>query len=106
MNRTSSMLQSSLRADAGRAHHHVKLAEMRSAWFLEAAAGREPASWRIADRLMAQGYAGLLTPSFAPGASHDAQRLVLWRVSAELTTTGMVTEHSSQIPKDQLSWLL
>ena len=61
-----------LRTDAGGAHHDVKLVEMRSAWFLEAAAGREPASWRIAARLMARGYAGLLTPSFAPGATQDA----------------------------------
>ena len=93
-----------LRTDAGRAHHHVKLTEMRSAWFLEAAAGREPASWRIADRLMAQGYAGLLTPSFAPGATHDAHGLVLWRWSAELPTKVTVYDPSGKLPKDQLSW--
>ena len=98
------MLQSSLRADAGRAHHHVKLAEMRSAWFLEAAAGREPASWRIADRLMAQGYAGLVTPSFAPGATQDAHGLVLWRWSAKPPTKVTVYDPSGKLPKDQLSW--
>ena len=93
-----------LRTDAGGAHHDVKLVEMRSAWFLEAAAGREPASWRIADRLMAQGYAGLVTPSFAPGATQDAHGLVLWRWSAELPTKVTVYDPSGKLPKDQLSW--
>ncbi len=93
-----------LRTDAGRARHHVKLSDMRCAWFLEAAAGENPASWRIADRLIAEGYAGLLTPSFAPGATQDAHNLVLWDWGTELPTRVAVYDPSGKLPKDQLSW--
>jgi len=80
------------------------LSDMRCAWFLEAADGGEPASWRIADRLLAQGYAGLLTPSFAPGATQDAHNLVLWKWGADLPTKVAVYDPSGRLPKDQLSW--
>lgn len=93
-----------LRSKAGRSRHHVKLNDMRCAWFLEAAAGKEPASWRIADRLFAEGYAGLLTPSFAPGATASAHNLVLWKWGAELPTRVAVYDPSGKLPKDQLSW--
>jgi RES domain-containing protein len=93
-----------LRTDAGRARHHVKLSDMRCAWFLDAAANGEPASWMIADRLIAEGYAGLLTSSFAPGATRDAHNLVLWRWGAELPTKIAVYDPSGKLPKDQLSW--
>jgi RES domain-containing protein len=52
---------------------------MHCAWFLDAASHGEPASWRIAERLLAEGYAGLLTPSFAPGATSEAHNVVLWK---------------------------
>jgi RES domain-containing protein len=93
-----------LRTDASRARHHVKLSDMRCAWFLEAAANGEPASWKIADRLIAESYAGLLTSSFAPGATRDAHNLVLWRWGAELLTRVAVYDPSGKLPKDQLSW--
>jgi len=93
-----------LRTDAARARHHVKSSDMRCAWFLEAAAGGEPASWRIADRLIAEGYAGLLTASFAPGATQDADNLVLWDWDAELPTKVAVYDPSGKLPRDQLSW--
>ena len=42
--------------------------DMACPWFAEAAAGREPASWRLARRLIASGAAGLIAPSFVRGA--------------------------------------
>ena len=53
---------------------------------------------------MARGYAGLLTASFAPGATQDAHNLVLWRWSAELATKVTVYDPSGKLSKDQLSW--
>lgn len=93
-----------LRTEAGRSRHRVKLDEMRCAWFLEAAAGEEPASWRIADRLLAEGYAGLLTLSFAPGATESAHNLVLWKWGGELPTRVAVYDPSRRLPNNQLSW--
>jgi len=93
-----------LRTDAGRTRHRVNLTEMRCAWFLEAAAGGEPVSWRIADRLIGEGYVGLVTPSFAPGATKDAHNLVLWRWGAALPSKVAVYDPSGKLPKDQLSW--
>ncbi len=48
-----------LRTEAGRRAAGVALEDMACAWFAEAAAGREPPSWRIARRLIAEGAAGL-----------------------------------------------
>jgi len=93
-----------LRTESGRSDHHVKLTEMRCAWFLEAASGKEPASWQIAARLIVEGYAGLLTPSFAPGATEDAHNLVLWKWGAALPTKVSVYDPSGRLPKNQLSW--
>jgi RES domain-containing protein len=56
--------------------------EMASPWFAEAAAGREPASQRLARKLIASGAAGLLAPSFVRGATPADVNLVLWRWSA------------------------
>jgi RES domain-containing protein len=93
-----------LRTDAARTRHHVKLSDMRCAWFLEGATGGEPASWRIADRLIAEGYAGLLTPGFAAGAAKHAHNLVLWKWASVLPTKVSVSDPSGRLPKDQLSW--
>jgi RES domain-containing protein len=93
-----------LRTDAGRARHHVKLSDMRCAWFVEAASGAAPASWQIADRLVDEGYAGLLTPSFAPGATEDAHNLVLWKWGDSRPTKVAVYDPSGKLPKHQLSW--
>ena len=41
--------------------------------------GRVPASQRLADRLIAAGYVGMLVRSFAAGSRADELNLVLWR---------------------------
>src|SRR5262249_28922119 len=92
-----------LRTDVSRSQHQVPLDEMRCPWFLDAASGCEPASWRIADRLSRE-YAGLLTPSFAPGGTKDAHNLVLWKWGAKLPTKVTVYDPAGKLPKDRLSW--
>lgn len=92
------------RTDDDRIRHQVKLSDMRCAWFLESTVGATPASWRMADRLIAEGYVGLLTLSFPPGATKDAHNLVLWKWGTELPTKVSVYDPSGKLPKDQLSW--
>lgn len=93
-----------LRTNAGRAAHHVDLADMACAWFAEAASGREPPSWRIARQLAAQGRAGVVVPSFAPGATDGDDNLVLWKWGRRLPHRVNVFDPSGRLPKNQLSW--
>ena len=58
-----------LRSEALRAAAGVAAADMACAWFAEAAARRTPPSWRVAKRLIAEGAAGLIAPSYARRAT-------------------------------------
>jgi len=73
-------------------------------WFAEAAAKREPASWRLARRLIASGAAGLIAPSFVRGADARDVNLVLWHWSNRLPHKVTVFDPSGRLPKSQLSW--
>jgi RES domain-containing protein len=93
-----------LRDDAGRAENGVTFADMASAWFADAAEGREPPSWQLTRRLIAEGHAGALVPSFAPGATEDDHNLVLWDWSNRPPHKVEVFDPSGRLPRDQLSW--
>jgi RES domain-containing protein len=77
---------------------------MACAWFTEAAAGREPASWRLARRLIADGAAGVLAPSFVRGATPGDVNLILWDWSGRRPHKVAVFDPSGRLPKNQLSW--
>jgi RES domain-containing protein len=93
-----------LRTPEGRAEHHVSLEDMACPWFSFLAQGREPPSWEIARRLYGECQAGILVPSFAPGATADDRNLVLWRWSDRPPHRVQVFDPSGRLPKDQLSW--
>ena len=93
-----------LTSEAERAAHGIDAADMACAWFSDLAAGREPPSWGIARRLMADGCAGILVPSFAPGAGDADRNLVLWTWSERLPHRVSVFDPSGRLPKNQLSW--
>lgn len=82
----------------------VTLEDMGGAWATALSDGRRPASWSIYDRLRLRGIAGILVPSFAPGAEIEDRNLVLWDWSPELPHTVSVFDPSGRLPKDQLSW--
>lgn len=93
-----------LRDDDGRKANNVVLADIACAWAADVANGRYPASWRIADRLIALGRAGVLVPSFARGAKSDMTNLVLWKWGPTLPHHVEVYDPSGRLPKDQTSW--
>jgi RES domain-containing protein len=93
-----------LKSDHGRKANGVALAALVCAWADDVANGRYPASWTIADRLIAQGAAGVLVPSFAVGAKSDMTNLVLWRWGPSLPHRVEVHDPSGRLPKDQTSW--
>ena len=93
-----------LRTDGNRANHSVDLADLACAWGDDLIAGREPASWGVVRRLLADGVAGILVPSFANGATGDDQNLVLWRWGPDLPHKVMAYDPTGKLPKNQLSW--
>jgi RES domain-containing protein len=93
-----------LRDDAGRKANSVRLAELNCPWKLDLLAGRVPASWRLAERLLRKGQAGILVPSFAHRARSDMANLVLWRWGPDLPHRVDVHDPGNRLPKDQMSW--
>ena len=64
----------------------LELQDMQCAWLAFAKAGKLPPSWQIATRLIANGFAGILVPSFAHQALPGAHNLVLWDWGPDLPT--------------------
>ncbi|MEI5678421.1 MULTISPECIES: RES family NAD+ phosphorylase [unclassified Mesorhizobium] len=93
-----------LTMEQGREEFSVAKGDMACAWASAQADGSRPASWSIHDRLSARGIAGLLVPSFAPGAEAEDRNLVLWQWGADLPHKVAVFDPSGRLPKDQLSW--
>jgi RES domain-containing protein len=93
-----------LRTEAGRAGFGISLDDLACAWGDALIVGREPASWLVVRRLLAEGHVGVLVPSFANGATADDQNLVLWRWGPDLPHKVMAYDPTGRLPKDQLSW--
>ena len=60
------------------------------------------ASWRLARRLIADGAAGLIAPSFVRGAAAADVNLVLWRWSGRRPHKVAVFDPSGRLPKTAL----
>lgn len=93
-----------LTTELGRREHSVEPGEMSCAWATALANGDRPASWAVYDRLRARNIAGILVPSFAPGAEANDLNLVLWEWGPDLPHKVAVFDPSGRLPKDQLSW--
>jgi RES domain-containing protein len=93
-----------LGTDEGRRSHAVEWTDMACAWFSFIAAGKEPPSWAVVRRLRAEKVAGILVPSFAPGATENDRNLVLWQWGESPPHRVNVFDPSGKLPKDQLSW--
>ena len=70
-------------------------------WRAEMAAGRRPETHRIQERLVADGFDGLIYPSFmSPGGTCVA----LWRWNDGAGPSLTVTDPEGRLPKDAASW--
>ena len=78
--------------------------DLACAWGDALIAGREPESWGVVRTLLTAGYAGILVPSFANGATPDDRNLVLWRWGPDLPYKVEVYDPTGRLPKNQLSW--
>ncbi|TIU27092.1 MAG: hypothetical protein E5W38_26240, partial [Mesorhizobium sp.] len=78
--------------------------DMACGWMDFLADGKRPPSWTIYDGLVGEGAAGILVPSFAPGADAADQNLVLWTWAEDLQHRVSVIDPSGRLPRNQLSW--
>jgi RES domain-containing protein len=82
----------------------VQFSELQCSWAEDMATGREPASRKVAKRLIGDGASGIIVPSFARGARPDMHNVVLWKWGPDLPHRVLVHDPSGRLPKDQLSW--
>jgi RES domain-containing protein len=79
-------------------------ADLACAWKLLAETGRPVPSWALAERMRAGGAAGIVAPSYAPGARGDARNLVLWQWSEDLPHRVRIHDPDRTLPRNESSW--
>jgi RES domain-containing protein len=93
--------------DAGDAAAMAELgvdpADLACPWRLDLAEGRVRRSWRLADRLTAQGADGMLAPSFAVAVLDGDVNLVLWRWGTSGGASVRVIDEEGRLPRSRAS---
>lgn len=90
--------------DAVRRELGIAMADLACPWEDLALRGIEPPSWRVARRLIADGKAAIVVPSFAPGAGPTDRNVVFWRWSNALPHKVVVIDAEARLPKNGRSW--
>ena len=70
-------------------------------WEAEMLAGAVPASQALADRMIEEGYAGMLVRSFAAGADTDDCNLVMWRWEDEPQIRVVLIDDEDRLSRDR-----
>lgn len=83
---------------AVRRAHGVTEADLACAWGLLLAEGKPVPSHELARRLAADGAAGIIVPSFAPGAPADGTNVVFWRWSRKLPHQVVPIDDHGRLP--------
>lgn len=66
--------------------------------------GKTPPSWELAKTLIANKIAGIIVPSFAPGATKNDQNLIFWKWSGDLPSRVIVIDDEGRLPRTDMSW--
>lgn len=82
----------------------ILLAELSCPWEDMADRNIEPPSWSIAKRLIAEGIAGIIAPSFANRANTNDHNLIFWKWTRDLPRKVRVIDDDNRLPKNDLSW--
>ena len=91
--------------DEGGCHEWgVTKEDLACPWEDLAARGLELPSWRVARRLISEGCAGVIVPSFAPGAAPADRNIVFWRWSDAPPHQVLVIDDEARLPLDGRSW--
>lgn len=79
-------------------------ADLNCGWLSYQLRGEVAPSQKVALDCIGKGYAGIIVPSFAPGAASDAKNLVLWTWGDAPPHTVKVYDPNKRLPKDRSSW--
>ncbi len=82
----------------------VDPADLACPWEDVFSRGGEPPSWRVARDLTATGHAGMIVPSFAPGAGPSDRNVIFWDWSDDLPHRVRVIDDERRLPRDDRSW--
>jgi RES domain-containing protein len=77
---------------------------LASPWEAIFLAGGKPPSWDLARRLIANGIAAIVVPSFAPGALAEDRNVVFYRWSDDLPHRVRLIDDEGRLPRDDRSW--
>lgn len=84
--------------------HKIAEDDLACAWLLLQEECKPVPSQDIAAWLQAEGAAGILVRSFAPGSTADNINLVLWKWGRDLPHRVRVHDPDERLPKDGRSW--
>ena len=84
--------------------HGITSADLACAWKDLSTRGVRPPSWVIAERLVAEGAAGVVVPSFARGAAAADINVVFWYWAAIPPHLVRVIDDDQRLPVDARSW--
>jgi RES domain-containing protein len=93
-----------LSTEAARAALWVTLEDLACPWLRLMEDGKPVPSWEVAERMEAEGFVGMLVPSFFPGAGADHVNLILFKWDDEPPTLVRVYDPANRLPKDRSSW--
>lgn len=79
-------------------------ADLSAPWENIASRGKLPPTWTVARQLFGDGVAGVIVPSFAPGAGGADANVVFWRWSDSSPHRVRVIDDWDRLPKDDSSW--
>lgn len=73
-------------------------------WEVIAAHGETPRSWVLAKRLITEGAAGIIVPSFAINAPAAGKNLVFWQWEQVPPHQVQLIDDNDSLPRNQQSW--
>ncbi|WP_376095177.1 RES family NAD+ phosphorylase [Roseomonas sp. CCTCC AB2023176] len=89
---------------AGLAEADMDAADLAAPWRDLVADGMDPPTWAVARRLIGRGVAGVVVPSFAPGAGPADRNAVFWRWGDAPPHRVIVVDDLGRLPRDGRSW--
>lgn len=79
-------------------------ADLACAWEDIADQGRTPPSWALSEQLISEGVAGIIVPSFAPGATALMSNVVFWDWHDSGSHMVRAIDDHGRLPKNRDSW--
>ncbi len=82
----------------------IALDDLGCGWAGMVDRGLVPPSWGVADRLAADGHAGILVKSFASGATEADLNAIFWHWAPDPPHQVRVIDTDGRLPRDDPSW--